>query len=1274
MTIDLRHWNDLEGWFNELVALPKERRTEWLEENFGSDDLVRGRLEQMLCADEEPDSLFQVSRSESPGETIAASGGIEPSKKCMAIGPYRLLEQIGEGGFGVVYMAEQRQPVRRKVALKIIKPGMDSRAVVARFEAERQALAMMDHPNVAKILDGGVTNEGTPYFVMDLVRGKPLTEFCDLEKLSTRERLELFIPVLRAIEHAHQKGIIHRDIKPSNVMVTLHDNQPVPRVIDFGIAKALHSDLTDKTLFTGFAAMVGTPQYMSPEQASMSGLDVDIRSDVYSLGVLLYELLAGRPPFDSETLREAGLDGMRHVICEREPAKPSAMVSTLDGDTMAEVVRYRRTEPQKLSRILRGELDWIIMKAIEKDRNRRYSSVGDFADDVRSYLDDQTVSASPPSFRYRMGKLIRRNRGLFASAVTILTVMSIGIVTSAASLWTAQNTQRRLVDRLVQSTLESNSSQIETSVQGMRPIRGASLAELSKRQLDDSLTVAERANVLIAVGQLDETANISNYLLDQIGSLEGNYAPSLIDTLQKNEAFDPTLLVLVANQAERNGDLRAKSRLAVLGLHLGKPEIAEDMFRFGVDPIQRTRLLLESQHWFADNRDLLNLINQSDGPEFRSGVIQLVGMPKTGKISQEVKNHWIPWLEKHCLESSDLLTKNSCQWLLRRWGQTSPESPTSSPSDARDWFVNSVGMTMRRIEPAQFTMGSWTSNFKLEPWDAYFDETPRQVKVTRPFWIADRELTANAFIACAKEKLWTIPFYDELSGDEPATIQNWVIAMRFCNWLSKREGLQECYFIDREVGVESPTRGWTLNREANGYRLPTEAEWELACRGETITDYSWGQAINATDLHVGSPGTAGGISLPNPNGLFDMHGKLLEICEDQYGMYPINHSLTETIEDPCVSWGSDRATTRGYDPKGRLFRSSSRSSIGLTDAVLGDEVSIRLVRTADDREKSAKSPSDVQRERMLIRAARLNDLEDRGPHLAELAIIELRRENSDACANYFNEWLDVVKPYEDYASLRTQVLTHLSAHQNVIERLHRLRPADAHLQLCRARHAGFLGKWNDAAKFSLPILRQRDGRSTRWKGWMADQEWHEMSSYLLLAGQTDDYEKYRSWMLRQIDNQYDERIDWTILKASTLAPNSNPAEQRGILRIAQRNQEDWGDAVSFPPHAFAFFRAERLSDAVRFLSSPGFANQEKRVPVVLAMAKWETGDREEAIKILKAQLAHRSRKPFRRPSKWPNMFHWWDATLSHEVFLREAIELTGIDVTEIESETTESAR
>jgi len=386
------------------------------------------------------------------------AGAIHPplaEKPGMLVGPYKLLEQIGEGGMGLVFMARQQEPVKRNVALKVIKPGMDSKQVIARFEAERQALALMDHPNIARVLDAGSTESGRPYFVMDLVKGIPITDYCDRERLSIRERLELFIPVCQAVQHAHQKGLIHRDIKPSNVLVTLHDGRPVPQVIDFGVAKATNRELTRETLVTGFSQVIGTPLYMSPEQVAMSGLDVDTRADIYSLGVLLYELLTGTTPVEHQRLREAAYDDVRRILCEEEPAKPSTKVSTL-GTTAATVFENRRTDPKRLGAMIRGDLDWIVMKALEKDRTRRYETANGFASDVRRYLNNEPVAACPPSAFYRLTKFARRNKAALCTVAAVAVALVMGLVLST---WQAVRATR--AERLAQQ--ESENSRTEAN-------------------------------------------------------------------------------------------------------------------------------------------------------------------------------------------------------------------------------------------------------------------------------------------------------------------------------------------------------------------------------------------------------------------------------------------------------------------------------------------------------------------------------------------------------------------------------------------------------------------------------------------------------------------------------------------------------------------------------------------------------------------------------------------------------------------------------------------
>lgn len=412
------------------AALAREDRAEraaFLNSACAGDAALRARVESLLAEHQQLGSFMDV-----PSQAVARTvdlPGAPPVAECpgTVIGPYKLLQPIGEGGMGVVYMAEQAAPVRRKVALKIIKPGMDTREVIARFEAERQALALMDHPNIARVFDGGATEACRPYFVMELVRGVPITDYCDQNNLPIHERLELFVTVCHAVQHAHQKGIIHRDIKPSNVLVTMHDGRPVPKVIDFGVAKAIGQQLTDMTMFTQFAQMVGTPLYMSPEQAQLTGLDVDTRGDIYSLGVLLYELLTGTTPFEGGRMRKAAIEEIRRMIREEEPPSPSTRLSSTAGESQTAVAAHRHIDPKGLSRLVRGDLDWIVMKALEKDRTRRYETANGFAADVLHYLADEPVDACPPSALYRFGKFSRRNKsGLAVAGLVLFFIVLLG--------------------------------------------------------------------------------------------------------------------------------------------------------------------------------------------------------------------------------------------------------------------------------------------------------------------------------------------------------------------------------------------------------------------------------------------------------------------------------------------------------------------------------------------------------------------------------------------------------------------------------------------------------------------------------------------------------------------------------------------------------------------------------------------------------------------------------------------------------------------------------
>jgi WD40 repeat protein/serine/threonine protein kinase len=426
--------------FQAATELPPAELTAYLATACDGRPALRERIERLL-ASHNHDAFMKRSayRGDAP-ELEAGLARLRPEEREDRICDYKLLEKIGEGGFGTVWMAEQLEPVRRRVALKIIKPGMDSKEVIVRFEQERQALALMDHPNIAKVLDAGVTPLGRPFFVMELVRGIRITDFCDQNNLPTQERLDLFIAVCNAIQHAHQKGIIHRDIKPSNILITLHDGMAVAKVIDFGVAKAIQSQrLTHLTFFTRFEQMIGTPLYMSPEQAEMSGLDIDTRSDIYSLGVLLYELLTGRTPFDPEKLLRQGLDEMRRAIREQEPPKPSTFISAMADDARKTVAQHRQVDSVKLFGQIRGDLDWIVMKCLEKDRSRRYDTANGLATDLKRHLNNEPVIARPASAAYKLQKAWRRNKVMFTAAAAVAIALLVGI---SLSTWQAVEASR----------------------------------------------------------------------------------------------------------------------------------------------------------------------------------------------------------------------------------------------------------------------------------------------------------------------------------------------------------------------------------------------------------------------------------------------------------------------------------------------------------------------------------------------------------------------------------------------------------------------------------------------------------------------------------------------------------------------------------------------------------------------------------------------------------------------------------------------------------------
>jgi tetratricopeptide (TPR) repeat protein len=593
-----------------LAALEKRSRAEraaYLDRVCGDNPQLRGEVEALLAAHDRLGDLPAGPCATGPAGTVDEPATV--ANPGTVIGPYKLLQQIGEGGMGTVFMAEQTQPVQRKVALKVIKPGMDSRQVIARFEAERQALAMMDHVNIARVFDGGTTggepggvSPGRPYFVMELVHGVPITKYCDDNQLTPRERLELFVPVCQAIQHAHQKGIIHRDIKPSNVMITLYDGKPVAKVIDFGVAKATEQRLTERTLFTQYGTMVGTLEYMSPEQAEISALGVDTRSDIYSLGVLLYELLTGSTPLTHKRLKEAAYAEILRIIKEEEPPRPSTRLSD-SGEALASISAQRHMEPAKLTKLVRGELDWIVMKTLEKDRNRRYETASAFAADVQRYLADEPVAACPPSAWYRCRKFTRRNKTALriAAAAALLLLLAVGGVSWA--LWDQAARRTELSERMAETEKTVSAALIQTDQwrkrAGEAPSATSQEADAALalwRQAEASLAQAETA---LRTGTADES--LRRRVLDerqQIGQRRA-HAQRTANLLRDLDDARLTRSIWIENHWDNAGaSTKYAAAFAAYGLEVKPGRTAELARRIRAEqPAIREALIVALDDW-----------------------------------------------------------------------------------------------------------------------------------------------------------------------------------------------------------------------------------------------------------------------------------------------------------------------------------------------------------------------------------------------------------------------------------------------------------------------------------------------------------------------------------------------------------------------------------------------------------------------------------------------------------------------------------------------------
>ena len=873
-----------EAVFFAAAALPAADRAVYLARACAGNDDLRRQVERMIAARPEVGDFLEPPRASpaegatgtfapdaSPADSAEPTAdytGREDKVGSIIGGKYKLIEEIGEGGMGSVYMAQQTEPVKRVVAVKVIKAGMDSRAVLARFEAERQALALMDHPNIARVLDAGTTESGRPFFVMELVKGVPITQYCDERKLTPRQRLELFVPVCNAIQHAHQKGIIHRDIKPSNVIVALYDDRPVPKVIDFGVAKAAGQSLTDKTLMTEFGAVVGTPEYVSPEQASLNNLDIDTRSDVYSLGVLLYELLTGSTPVDRKSLGKAALLEILRIVREVEAPKPSAKLSTID--TLPSVAAHRGTEPGKLSKLMKGELDWVLLKALEKDRARRYETANGLARDIQRYLADEVVEARPPSTGYRLKKFVRRHKGQVIAASLVLFVLVAGM---AGTTWGLIEAKRQ----------EHEAKRQEQIAQGKEQ-EALREAEKAKKARDFLVSIFE--------------------LSDANGQQGIMTARQLLDHAEKRIPNE------FADQLESRAEVLAAIETAYAKMTANSP-LAMILEVSGTVQLQSTRdvnqLALPQTLLYAGDR--LRLAADAH--------VQLV------ILSDLHKERLRPGMEA----------------TVRRKG--------CEPQGAISERIEDVLMTFVRLPQGTFYMG-FAGTIKGTKTEIKEDFEIAMHDVAQGQWQAVMGNNPSYFSRFGGGRNAVKDISDEELKLLPVESVSWIQAQEFI----------------KKLNEQNRGSGWL-------YRLPTDAEWEYACRGGATSEeecsYHFYFAKPTNDLcseqanfrgdqpfgkapkgkTMGRP-TRVGAYPPNKLGLCDMHGNVWQWCLT-------NYPLDETSPYRSTRGGAWRELNPGLSRVGNGgVECTAGDRIQWAAGNRYDNLGFRLVRVPDPAQVLAK--------------------------------------------------------------------------------------------------------------------------------------------------------------------------------------------------------------------------------------------------------------------------------------------------------------------------------